>query len=567
MSSLTFKVGDDNWKKIRKLATIPIPGRHSALYYLNEKILGHGDLVPMTYRAHWAMCLFAEGATGIPEIDEARVKMILVPRGLGKSTLVTKGRTIQNLLRFDDWSVGIANEIKDNAEAFLASIKMEFETNDLLRALWPERVPSDFRHTTWKSDEIVINRKKPNPVSPSVLATGVGGTVVGKHMGEWICDDLLSKNAAEAAYRGNFGEIDSTNRWLVQLQPLLKSPKRDPISIVATRWWAGDTYEFAEKHWGHINHDDDLAEIPPDFECIWTLRLPDGQTQHIRLYRRGEIAIFRRPAIDESGASIFPERYTLEELEEMQREDPVFFAGQYLLEPTAGGASTFDPEWLRYYDWDGKQIYYRDSLGEIRYTDLSELAIFISVDPAFSDKHSAARSAIPVIATDGTRQFLLEDFAERYGVDDIAHQVVDFCLRYPGVRKIFVETIVAQVAVADAIRRIAEERGIILPQIEEIRSHGQQKKEWRIYGLEPYFRRGQFYIHKSHARFLHEYASFPLGALRDLLDAISFQRNEWERASRMGRTGQVLNTADRIAAEHSAMERVKAAFNRRRRRR
>src|SRR5690606_5606918 len=79
-TKLKLERGGKEWRRMRQLATRAIPGRHSALYYFNAKILQHEDVVPMTYRAHYAMCMFAEGATGIAEIDECRVKMTLVPR-------------------------------------------------------------------------------------------------------------------------------------------------------------------------------------------------------------------------------------------------------------------------------------------------------------------------------------------------------------------------------------------------------------------------------------------------------------------------------------------------------
>ena len=124
---------------------------------------------------HYALCLFAEGATGIKEIDEARVKMIQMPRGTGKSALITGGEALRRLLLTDGYSVGIANETEGMAQKFLAQIKLQFEQNDTLRALFPERIP-DFKQTTWSASEIVIQRTRPRPIGPSVLATGVGGT-------------------------------------------------------------------------------------------------------------------------------------------------------------------------------------------------------------------------------------------------------------------------------------------------------------------------------------------------------------------------------------------------------
>jgi len=574
MGKLDLTKGSDDWKKLRRLATKSVAGKHSSLYYLNSVVLQKGPLVPMTYRAHYGMCLFAEGKTGIKEIDDARVKLILVPRGVGKSSLVTKALPILRILQDPNYACGIANEKQDLANTFLGDIKAEFESNTLLRTLFPEVIPTDFKKTIWAADRIITKRKKLNPTSPTILATGTSGTVTGVHMNMWLCDDLLSQNAAENAFRGSFSEIEAINRWTTRLQPLLKNPKGDPIVFIGTRWWEGDTYEFIEEFYGHDE---------PKKEYILNLNLPaqvitfnDGnkvqkierppEHQAIRLYRRDEVAVFRFPAIDEAGRPIFPERYDLEVLQTMQTEDPVFFAGQYLLEPTSGAASHFDSDWLKYYTWDGNSLIIKNNHGEIEHVSRQDLAFFISVDPAFSKKHTAARTAIPVIATDGKRLFLIEDFAERMDDEDaIANKVYEFFLEY-NPTKIFVETIVAQVAVANAIRRTLRANGINFDPIEEIKSHGKASKNMRIYGLQNYFKRGNFYINKVHTKFIQEYTAFPRGALRDILDAIAFQKNEWERiflADHVG--GRIFNTTERREAEEKAMDRVRNATSRRRR--
>lgn len=512
--------GTKEWKDMRRRCTHAIPGEFSALYYLNAKILGHEDICPMTIPAHYAMCMFAESATGIPEIDEARVRLIQVARGFGKSLNITKGLALQELLRNDDWSVGIANEKQDLANAFLGMIKLEFETNDLLRALFPERVPADFRKTTWSADRIVINRRKPRPTSPSVLATGVGGTVTGVHLDHWICDDIISQDAAENALRGSFTEIEATNRWLSRLEPLLCSPKRDKITLIGTPWWAGDTYDFAEKLWGH-------GEERQTF--LWTLKLPDGSTQTIPIYKRGEIVIFKRPAI-EHGRSIFPERWTLEELETLSRQDPIFYAANYLLEPTAGAASDFHPDWLKYYEWDGSMLRYRDQMGKTQFLSPKDLVTFISVDPAISDSVSAARSAVIVTGTNGTDKFLLEDYAEKgIGMTALCERIVDAFLRHRP-RYVYIETIAYQRALLEPLASISASRGCpeLMGAIQEIKGHGGKSKDFRIYALEPIFKSGLFHIHSSHQRFRSEYDAFPRAALRDVLDALSFQIAGWE---------------------------------------
>jgi hypothetical protein len=535
---------------------VPVPGKRSALYYLNEVILGMGPLVPMTPAAHYGLCLFAEGATGIPEIDSARVKLIQVARGFGKSALITKGLPLQHLLRgaidpaYADWACGIANEKQDLAEGFLAMIKLEFETNSMLRALFPELIPKDFRKTTWASDRIVVNRAKPRPTSPSVLATGTTATVTGVHMNEWICDDLISQNAAENARRGLFTEIEATNRWLNRLEALLCNPKRDPITVIGTPWWEGDTYDYMEQLWGHGE---------PRQEFAWTLHLPTGEVQTIALYRVGELAIFRRPAI-EHGTSIFPERWTIEELQMLSQQDPVFFAANYLLEPTAGGASDFSPEWLRYYELDGAQIRYRTQEGKLAYTSHRELTNFISVDLAISDSHDAARSVVATCGTNGSEVFLLDDWAEQgVGMFDLASRVVDSFARYRP-RYVFLETIAYQRAFKEALEQAARDRMVpeIMGAVQEIRSHAGKSKDFRIYGLEPFFKRGLVHVHRTHQNFLREYSGFPRTKWRDVLDAISFQKDAWERAAQTGSQG----AGDLKARDRAAMERMRAALGR-----
>jgi phage terminase large subunit-like protein len=244
------------------------------------------------------------------------------------------------------------------------------------------------------------------------------------------------------------------------------------------------------------------------------------------------MAIYRRPAIHK-GKSIFPERWTLDELEMIARQDPVFFQANYMLAPAEGGATTFQLDWLHNYEWDGprKHITFRDQRGFRKVIRVTDLTTFISCDPAFSDNIKSARTAIPVVGTDGEHFFILEDFAERgLGPQDIANKIAEFAQRYKP-HTIFLETIVAQKALVEPIKRALKDSHVHPePLLDEISSHGKRSKELRIYGLEPWFKGGQFYYHPSQVNFREEYSTFPRGAQRDLLDALAFQvERGWER--------------------------------------
>jgi len=345
--------------------------------------------------------------------------------------------------------------------------------------------------------------------------------------------------------------------------------------VANTKWWDGDSYEFIEDFHGYK---EDKREY------TWTLHLPrqythwmDGtkerlidrpeETQVLSLYRRGDIAVFKMPARDENGQPVFPERLDEDELRRLEEQDPVFFAGQYLLDATAGGANEFKEEWLRWYEWEGDKIKIIGDDGTPEYVYPKDLVTFCSVDPAFSKKASAARSALPVTGLDGQRIFLLEDYAKRgISEDDISAKVVEFFTRYK-TQNIKIETITAQVMVANAVRRRFREMKLGEPPIDEIPSWGKQRKELRVFGLTHYFKRGLFYVNRSQVDFIKEYLSFPRGTLRDILDALAFQVEDWEKIFSLKHFGGTLMTPeDRQEADARQIAKVKAAWGKRRRR-
>ena len=545
-----IEVGSPYWHELRELAK-------KDLYWLNAKVLNHEGVVPMDLRSHYGLCRFAARQTGIPEIDNSRVQLIQIWRGAGKTTLVTKGRTIQRLLQDPDWAAGIANERQDNANAFLAMIKSEFETNDFLRHLFPEVIPDSIRRTTWTSDRIIINRTRPNPVNPSVLATGVGATVTGVHMNEWIVDDILSQDAAENARSGTFTEIDKINRWLVRLQPLLTDPKRDPLTFIGTPWWPGDSYSFVEDLFGR-------GEKEKIF--MWTLRLPGGEIQNIKLIQKGELAIFRFPVVQE-GKSISP-KLTLDDLDKLREDDPAFYSAQYLLNPIAGGLTTFRAEHLNTFDWENtRQIRFRDRDGSLKFERVDDMQIIMSVDPAISDKSAAARSAITVIGSNGQALFLLEAWARRCSPTELAQTIINLYKQYRPVR-VIIENVAYQMALVDVLKLLCKEQYIINLPIYEYRSGADKKGKMRIAGLEPYFRKGLFYYHpKSQQDFFEEYINFSpeIGNRTvDILDAIAFQKETWEMLSMLGEsnTNRHYNPGAWRERSRAAADKIRQRYNR-----
>lgn len=214
MTQLTFTQGSAEWHAYRKRAL-------NDLFWLADVVLGYGSLVPLTVPTHRLMVKFAERKTGSPLLDDAHYRMVSVPRGVGKTAAITICKVIQDSLRDPDGSTLLGNEKQDNANLFLSEIKTHFESNEFLRALFPDIIPAEpKRMEPWSATAMNLIRKSSRK-EPTIFTIGVGGTVTGMHPDRIICDDVISREAMENARAGSWQIMEKTNRWINQLTPLL----------------------------------------------------------------------------------------------------------------------------------------------------------------------------------------------------------------------------------------------------------------------------------------------------------------------------------------------------------
>ena len=150
------------------------------------------------------------------------------------------------------------------------------------------------------------------------------------------------------------------------------------------------------------------------------------------------------------------------------------------------------------------------------------LDIVITCDPAISERDSAARSAITVVALSPyNKYFLLEMWAGRSGDPQVVIDHILEMANYWQPRLIGVEAVAFQQSMEPYMKRRMEQLGIWYP-IEMLRPDRNEKKEQRIKSLVPFFRTGQIYIQRGMFDFIGEYETFPTGRTKDILDAFSY---------------------------------------------
>lgn len=526
MADISFTPGDAKWKELRALSL-------NDLYWFAGIVLKLGDAVGMTDGLHRLMCKVVERKTGVDRLDSAPFRIILMPRGTGKSSIITQARTIQRICADPNTSILLANERLENASAFLSAIKKHFEQNQMLRALFPEVIPPDFNKTTWSDTKIVVPRTTGRQ-EPTIFCIGAGGTVTGMHPDCIVPDDIISREATENARRGDGNLTEQGVRWLAQLIPLLNSGYEPFPEVVmpGTRWHRGDVYERAEEIWGYGQERETF---------LLSIKTPDGQTQAVPVHRRGDVVIFSRKAV-ENGKATWPERrgYDVESLAKLRLMDPELYASSYQNDPSDDVTSTFKEGWIQYYDWANP--------GEISFSGadlkpeahlLADLDKMLLVDPggfATAKGSDRMRGAILVTGstlTDTPVHCLLEAYSDQVPFMVLAEKIIALASQYSP-RKVYVEEQAQQAAFLELVRRLARERGVSLP-LERITTKN-KVKEARILHLEPYFQRGLIRFGKGPGfhELREQYRAFPRGHRVDLLDALAYGPQVWRQPSRSG---------------------------------
>lgn len=536
ITTSSFVIGDEKWKHYRKKAL-------NDLYWFADVVLGYGEKVPMRPRTHLLLCRFIEKRTTSKALDTAHYRKIEMPRETGKSTLV-RAYAMQRICQNHDVAILLVNEKELLAKDFLSEIKWQFENNELLRALFPNLVPADLNDTTWSATRIVVNRSTGRP-DPTVDTAGVGAALAGKHPDLIICDDMISREAMENARAGSWQIMHQTNRWIHQLDPIVNK-SADPfpeIVFVGTRWWHNDSYEHIEEAYGY-------GEEPRPVLLRATV---NNETTQVQAYRKGDLAIFRRAAI-EDGRSIFPEKWSLEELAKIRMRDPALFAANYMNAPADDVTATFKTEWLKTITWlDESQVFITAQDATKKVLRLKDLDIIVVVDPGgFGERlvESRARAAAVCLGDDfAGHKLFLDCYSEQDTYLACIRQVVQWCFRY-GPRKVYVERAGQQVAFAQLLRLEIEKAGIKVPVDDTTVKPESKAKEVRILEMEPYFQRGEVYVGTGPQfhEFRTQYSQFPRAQRLDVMDVLGY----WPRLLKKTSPNAHHSAGARQAAELAA---------------
>ena len=349
-----------------------------------------------------------------------------------KSTIITYGRTIQDILIDPEVTIGIFSHTRPIAKAFLKQIKRELEENEFLKSLFPEILFANPQKESiqWSLDDGIIVKRSSNPKEATVEAWGlVDGQPTSKHFTKLIYDDVVTRESVTSPEMC----AKTTEAWALSLN---LGSRGGTTRTIGTRYHFGDAYK-------------DMMErgIPP------------------RLYPATVTGKFE-------GDPVLLDR---ESLNKKRREmGPYVFGCQMLQNPVADVAMGFKQDWIR-------QAIISPRLGWNYY---------VIVDPANTKRKRSDYTAMLVIATaPDQRYYLIDGIRDRLNLAERTKALFHLVRKY---RPIVVGY--EQYGLQADIPHIREKMDAESYHFEIRELGGAASKFDRIQRLVPIFEQGRFFL-------------------------------------------------------------------------
>lgn len=390
-----------------------------------------------------------------------------------KSSLITFGLTIQDILKDPEITFGIFSHTRPIAKAFLRQIMRELESNRYLQAAFPDVLWTDTRQAPkWSEDDGIIVQRKSNPNESTVEAWGlVDGQPTSKHYKVLLYDDVVVAGSVTTPEM-----IAKTMQELERSYNLGTTP--GVRRMAGTRWHFNDAYRTV------IDRGTFKAREHPG-----------------------------RMGGTEDGKSV----YWPEEIHDQKRRDmgPYTYAAQILLNPKADALQGFKREWLRKY----------------RNIRLEALNWYLLVDAASSKKKGSDYTSMWAVGLgqDGN-YYAVPEIRDRLNLKERGDRLFDLHRKYKP-KQVRYEKYGLMSDIEHYQARMENENYRF--SISEV--GGQTSKQDRIKRLVPLFEAGRIWLPESFnvsdwQREVHdlvrdfveeEYYPFPVGLHDDMLDALA----------------------------------------------
>jgi predicted phage terminase large subunit-like protein len=287
-----------------------------------------------------------------------------------KSTIITFGKSIQDLLIDPDSLIGIFSHTRPIAKGFLDQIKRELEQNKYLKDLFPDVLYQNptSESPRWSLDGGIFVKRKSNAKEASIEAWGVvDGQPTSKHFTILVYDDVVTRESVSTP-----DQIKKVTSALELSYNLGAQGGRK--RFIGTRYHIHDTYKVIM----------DRGTVKPRIKPATS----DGTME---------------------GEPVFLPKETL--VEKRRDFGPYTYSCQMLQNPVADKAMSFKEEWLMYYE---------------TLSDTSKWNKYIIVDPASAKKATSDYTVMEVIGlAPDNNYYLIDAIRDRMNLTQRANKLFE----------------------------------------------------------------------------------------------------------------------------------------------
>ena len=398
----------------------------NSLGFFVRDILGYGF---MDAKIHDDMFTFCEHIFDAPE----PWSQVLIPRGHGKSFGISVGHSIWRLIRNPDMKIMILHGVVGLAEALMSMIIQQFESNALLRKLYPSRVWSKTRMAPrWTQNEIIIPRKSIDH-TPSIAASSVESAKTGRHFDLIIFDDIVHAENCKTPE-----QLQKTKDFIRTVPPL-RVDRHSRFVDVGTRWSYDDAHgELADKTGPYG------GKVRTMVRSCWEV---DGEVP------------------------IWPSKWTKEELEAERRlMGNYLFSANYLNNPSPEGTMVFNEGDVQRTtcEWD-------PSTGRTTLPDGRRYHVFTAVDPNTRESTEHDPAVVITVARDSSgNHYVLEMSRGHPNPTELISWIRHHVTKHRPIT-LFLETVTAAKQFVHWLQKDALDSGVVYPLREVTRGPAEQK--------------------------------------------------------------------------------------------
>lgn len=466
------------------MASETYPITPSWLYTLATEYLGFKDFGKL----HKYLC------ARICEPRQAQVRLYLVPRGFFKTSLFTYTHNTALALNNPNIRILQVSGVLPNSKAMVGKWSKTFTHNELFRDRFKDFCPKNPENpeTTWTQQAVYLPNRTTHHAEATMEAFGTDSTIVSRHYDYMKFDDVVTPENTTTRE-----QLEKVITFVKECFGLCDNRMQTPIDIIGTTWDDGDLYaHYLKKYLDNVKSGMEIGFN----QAIEVIKIPATYQR-----KAGNTIGIKLPF--EENESVFPERYSTQELANIEKDDPETYAKFYQLDPVPLGSRTFT-------DF----TYYEDLPG-----DFSHYRKIMTVDPAPTKNPTSSYSAINISATDGEKNiFVVLSWRDKVNPNTLIDKIWEFYFAYE-CDAVGIESDVYQVALKYWLyERITNDPENRFMKIHELKARGKAKDD-RISALAPYVNTGKLKFLRSQTTLVYSLSRFPKAKSRDEADALAYQ--------------------------------------------